>query len=564
MPMPVRSESNAPLKRSALLVGALLFVVLVGWLAGILASSIAEDTARARIETEARLRAALLESELARFRLLPFLLANDTDVQQALRSGEGARAALDAKFARIARDTGAGAIYLLQPDGLTISASNAGSSTSFVGNNYAFRPYYREAKDTGSGLDYALGTVSGRPGLFLSQLTPSGGVVVVKLEFEGVESEWARGGGVTLVEDPAGTVLVTSDPRLRFRDDERADAASLSSLLPERQIAATVPTDIENWRLIHSERRTTALGAVVPVARSAGALAALSLLALAWIVAARRRRRLEIERSRLARTAELEAVVEERTSELRREMEERSASEERAAELREGLRQANRLATLGQVTAGLAHETAQPVAAIRTYASSGITLSERGDLDGVNENFAAIGRLADRIGRITVELRNFSRKRTGQLTDVALDEAVSGARLILKEKLRPIALDISPGIEGVLVRAGRVRLEQILVNLLQNAVEALAETDQPRITISLARRDQSVLLTIADNGPGLSPGMADKLFTPFASEREGGLGLGLVIARDIARDMGGDLTHRASDSGGAAFELTLQAGGGGA
>ncbi|WP_109809348.1 sensor histidine kinase [Sphingosinithalassobacter portus] len=560
--MPVRPESKTLFRRSALAAVLLLFVILAGWLAGALASGIAEDTARARIGTEARLRAALLDSEVARFRLLPFLLANDTDVHQALRMGASARRALDAKFARLAHDTGAGAIYLLDPDGLTISASNAGTPMSFVGKNYAFRAYYREAKGTGSGLDYAVGNVSGRPGMFLSQRTPSGGVVVVKLEFANIETEWARGGGVTLVEDPEGTVLVTSDPRLRFRDDEGTnDAVLLASLLPEQQIAATVPTDIENWRLVHSEPRANALGAVVPIARSAGALAALSFLALGWIVVARRRRRLEKERFRIARTAELEAVVEERTSELLREMEERSASEERAAELREGLRQANRLATLGQVTAGLAHETAQPVAAIRTYASSGMTLSERGDVDGAKENFAAIARLADRIGRITVELRNFSRKRTGQLTDVPLDDAISGAQLILKQKLRPIALDISPDIRGVLVRAGRVRLEQILVNLLQNAVEALADTDRPRIAISFARTDDSVLLTIADNGPGLSRSMAEKLFTPFASEREGGLGLGLVIARDIARDMGGDLTHHVANSGGAAFELMLKAGG---
>lgn len=242
-------------------------------------------------------------------------------------------------------------------------------------------------------------------------------------------------------------------------------------------------------------------------------------------------------------------------------MEERAASEERAAELREGLRQANRLATLGQVAAGLAHETAQPVAAIRTYAANGIVFSDRGDAGGVKENFAAIARLADRIGRITHELRDFSRKRSGDLTDVSGTKALEGAQLLLKEPLRAITLAISPDIEGITVRAGRVRLEQILVNLLQNSVEALAGSSDPRITIAVRRADDDIVLTIADNGPGLSDEMRQRLFTPFATERAGGLGLGLVIARDIARDLGGDLHHCTSEAGGAAFDLSLKRGG---
>lgn len=561
MPMTDFLDSRATRLRSFSVVGAIVLAAFAAWLAGTVAGEITIDAARARVGTEARLQAALFESEVARLKLLPLLLADDTDIARALNSESGRHGELDAKLSQLARNTGAGAIYVLGPDGVAISASNAGTPSSFVGSNYAFRAYFREAKAAGSGLDYALGTVSGRPGLYLSQRTADGGVVVVKLEFDGIEREWARRSGVTLVEDPAGTVLITSDPRLRFRNDQRGSAdRSRSSLLHGSQIVATVPTSIEDWRLLYSEPRDAALGAVVPVARMAGGSVVLAFLALAYIVFARRRRRAEREISRLQRTAELEAVVDARTSELRREMEERNASEAHAAELRESLRQANRLATLGQVTAGLAHETAQPVAAIRTYAANGITLSERGEAGGVRENFAAIARLADRIGRITEELRNFSRKRTGELIDVPLSEAISGALLILKERLHSVTLHTSPEIDELLVRAGRVRLEQILVNLLQNAVEALVQTEDPHIALSIARNGEMIVLTVADNGPGLSPAMTAKLFTPFATERIGGLGLGLVIARDIARDMGGDLTYRISEEGGAAFALSLRQG----
>lgn len=251
--------------RALVLAGALLLVIGTGWLAGTVGANIAADAARARIDTEARLRAALFESEIGRYRLLPLLLTNDTDFLGAVDGNSDARRALNAKFARLAGDTGAEAIYLLAPSGIAISASNADTPTSFVGNAYSFRAYYRAAKETGSGLEYAMGTVSGRPGLYLSQETPNGGIVVVKLAFNGIEREWAQGGGVTMVEDPAGTVLVTSIPGLRFRDDEGEGVdRGRSPLLPSQQIRAAVPTSIQGWRLIHSEPRTTALGAMVP------------------------------------------------------------------------------------------------------------------------------------------------------------------------------------------------------------------------------------------------------------------------------------------------------------
>ena len=362
-----------------------------------------------------------------------------------------------------------------------------------------------------------------------------------------------------MVEGQNGTVLITSDPALRFRSsDAGSEEGNLSTLLGGAQIAAAVPIAVEGWKLVHAEPRAVALGGVVPIARLAGALAALAVLALTWIVLARRRRRVDMERARIARTAELESEVEARTRALRLEMDERAASEERAAALREGLRQANRLATLGQVTAGVAHETAQPVAAIRTYAANGVTLSERGDSAGVSENFVAISRLADRIGKITAELRNFSRKRTDKLEDVRLSDAMAGAQLILKERLRPIELDLAPEMETLTVRAGRVQLEQILVNLLQNSAEALVDVADAKVTISVRKENGMIVLNVADNGPGLSKAMIARLFTPFSTEREGGLGLGLVIARDIARDMGGDLRHVANGGKGAAFELTLR------
>ena len=225
------------------------------------------------------LRASLLESEVARYRLLPTLLANDVDVLRSVDDAPGARETLDAQFAQLANATGAAAIFLLAPNGDTISASNANTPMSFLGQNFAFREYYREARRGGTGIDYARGTVSGRPGLFLSRGTANGGVVVVKLEFDELEAQWARGGGATMVEGQNGTVLITSDPALRFRSsDAGSEEGDLSALLGGAQIAAAVPIAVEGWKLVHAEPRAVALGGVVPIARLAGALAALAVL----------------------------------------------------------------------------------------------------------------------------------------------------------------------------------------------------------------------------------------------------------------------------------------------
>jgi two-component system C4-dicarboxylate transport sensor histidine kinase DctB len=238
-------------------------------------------------------------------------------------------------------------------------------------------------------------------------------------------------------------------------------------------------------------------------------------------------------------------------------MGERAALEARAADLREGLRQANRLAALGQITASVAHETAQPVAAIRTYAATSEQLLDRGALDDVRDNLRAIARLTERIGTVTAELRGFARKGTGAIQPVPLLDVVDGARLILKERLSRVAVSLPSIPPDLIVLAGRVRLEQVIVNVLQNATEAIAGRADPAIHIALSSTDATITLRIADNGPGIAPDVAARLFTPFVTSRPTGLGLGLVIAQDIMVDLGGAL-RLVPGAGGACFEIEMR------
>jgi two-component system C4-dicarboxylate transport sensor histidine kinase DctB len=563
--------------------------VLAIWVAGVATGHRELAELRKEAANAATLRAAYLQSEIERFRLVPITLADDSDIVAGLAGSRDALRRVDRKLAALARTTRAAQIYLLDARGTTLASSNAASATSFIGQNYAFRNYVRNAAAHGAAAQFALGTISDRPGLYLSRRTRGGGYVVVKLEFDRIEREWARLGDITFVTGREGIVLITSRPQWRFTTTQplseaashrfRAELQSGEGSLRPVPIAVLDPATkppivrIDGARgprlLWHSAATgsagwhfnllvsTRGIDRAVRTARLSTLLLVLLLGGVAWIVRDRALRRAERAALAAARTGELEALVAERTRDLRREMDERAAGEARADALREGLHQANRLASLGQITAGIAHETAQPVAAIRTYAANSRQLLARGDLATVEQNLSAIERLTERIGKVTAELRGFSRKGKGAIAPIALAEPVEGSLLILKSRLDRVRLRIAELPPQVRVMADPVRLEQVLVNLLQNALEALDGVTDPAIVLEAELRGDAVVLSVADNGPGIAPEMRGRLFEPFATSRAAGLGLGLVIAGDIMTDMDGTLRLVPGDRG-ARFEMELR------
>lgn len=559
------------------------------WLSG----TLAERRSIARLTDEARgaaiLRQAYLKSEIERFRLLPVALSDDSDLVAGLTGSQAALRALDSKLAALARTTGAAQIYVLDAAGHSVASSNADSERSFVGQDYSFRNYVKLAAAHGSGAQFALGTISDRPGMYLSRRSRGGGYVVVKLEFDRIEQQWARLGETTFITSREGIILITSRPGWRFTTTHplstqakqrfRAELQSgRGSLLPVplqgmgdadgRQIVSMNddPRGRLLWQSVAAGEPGWQLNMLVPLhgvesmVRTVRLATLLLLLLLAggvWILRERAHRRADDAARAAARTSELEAMVAARTQALRREMDERAASETRADALREGLRQANRLASLGQITAGIAHETAQPVAAIRSYAANGRLLIDRGETAAAADNMAAIERLTDRIGKVTAELRGFSRKATGPIDTIAIAGPIEGSLLILKSRLARIDLQLPDLGDNPHVMADPIRLEQVLVNLLQNALEALENSDAPRICVAVRTEGDNIFLSVIDNGPGIDPSVRDQLFTPFVTSRASGLGLGLVIASDIMADMGGTLRLIPSDSG-AHFQLMLK------
>ncbi|MGH9917228.1 MAG: sensor histidine kinase, partial [Pyrinomonadaceae bacterium] len=246
--------------------------------------------------------------------------------------------------------------------------------------------------------------------------------------------------------------------------------------------------------------------------------------------------RLELER----RVAERTEALSTAHAELVMQAEERQKTENKLQTVQQELVQANRLAILGQVTAGVAHEINQPVAAIRSYADNAKTFLSRNQMEPVKENLSAIAGLTERIGSITDELRTFSRKGTSDAGPTAVSDVIEGALLLLGSRFRQTVGKITtetPPVD-VKVHGNRIRLEQVLINLMQNALEATEGGPSSRISVGYALADDEVQLTVADSGPGIPPEIMQALFTPFNTSKDRGLGLGLVICHDIVAEYG--------------------------
>lgn len=553
--MAERRHARPLLLRTAL--GGILLAAIVG--AFVLVDGFARRAARAEaaaaLENAVDIFASGLQSELDKFRLVPLVLAEDPEARRLLRDSAHPAQDMNRRLEALARRTDASAIYLMNAAGDTVAASNWQQADSFVGANYAFRRYFHDALIRGDAAQFALGTRSRHPGLYIARRVGAAenalGVVVVKVEFDALERLWRQADEPVFVADRRGVVLITSRPDWRFQTitpesgGRAARARNLTQFGRERlPLLDAYAEDAAPARAIIDAERPVSLGWTLHMLadaddalRAASGRARLLLAAALLATAALAGLFHQIRRARLARAE--------------------AATRARIDELREQLVQANRLAVLGQIAASVGHEINQPVAAAQVYAESGAKLLGAGRLDDARRNFGHIADLTLRIGEITGELRRFARKGRRELRQVRVGDAIESALRLLDERIRRSATIIvrEPARETERVWAEHVRLEQVLVNLLRNALDACG--DGGRIEISVRRDGETVRITVSDNGPGLDADMRARLFQPFSTSKQDGLGLGLVISQDIMRDLGGDLVAEPAATG-AAFTLSLR------
>ncbi|MBY5777830.1 sensor histidine kinase [Rhizobium leguminosarum] len=588
---------------------ALLAVVASLWASGEIGRHRAEAALEEQARMDSRLNAALLRTVLEKYRALPFVLSQDAALAAALAGNDaGAFERLSQKLENLAAGTKAAVIYVIDKDGMAVSASNWREPTSFVGNDYRFREYFQGAVERGQAEHFALGTVSKKPGLYISQRISGSngllGVVVVKVEFDDVEADWNASNTPSYVVDERGIVLITSIPSWRFMTIGRIAEERLTAIRESLQfgdaplqplpldmvrnlgdgldvvgivmpgdagktsfldVATSVPAT--GWHLQHLVALGPSVDAGIREARMLALLILLPLLAgAAFLLRRRHVITLRISSEQRARE-ELERRVAERTLDLSQardrlqaEIVGHKSTEQKLQAVQQDLVQANRLAILGQVAAGVAHEINQPVATIRAYADNARTFLDRGQTAPAGENLESIAALTERIGSITEELKTFARKGRGSAEPTGLKDVIEGAVMLLRSRFagRMDTLDIDLPPAELQVMGNRIRLEQVLINLLQNALEAVApKAGEGRVEIRTSTDAGMVTVTVADNGPGIPPEIRKGLFTPFNTSKESGLGLGLVISKDIVGDYGGRM-EVSSDSSGTRFIVQLR------
>lgn len=587
---PKERPNERPRQSRPWLLAAAILAVLLSALAGwasfrhTLAQTL-EDTAR-RGDNVLQLAASTLAGQLQRFERLPALIADQPVVRRLAADPGDAGLVREANLylERLQQQLGASDIYLMDRNGLTLAASNHAQETSFVGGNFAFRPYFYDAIQGGIGRFYALGTTSRKRGYYFGapvRLTEGiAGVLVFKIDLDAIEETWRGGDYAVLVTDPDGVIFLSSRTDWLFRalrpltDAARARIAAtrryadagvgLLDIRADRQAQGhhllTIAEGARQAEYVQRDLPMLAAGWQVhvlidtaPARREAWtaailALLAVGVLALIGVVLAQHRQSLADRLTLQAQAqADLERRVEERTAELR--------------QAQADLVQAGKLAALGQMSAALSHEFNQPLAAARTYADNATILIDRGRLDEARTNLTRILSLIDRMTSISRHLRSFARKPGQKLRSVALPEVIEAAVEIASLRIRAahaqLHLHIAPDLP--LAVAGPVRLQQVLVNILTNAADAVESQPRRDIWLSARTQDGHPVIDISDTGPGVPEGLVERIFDPFFSTKGvgKGLGLGLSISYNIIKDFGGDLSVNPAPSGGALFTIRL-------
>ena len=565
--------------------------------------------------------AANLESALEKYDYLPFMLSLHRDVPRLLLQPRDValQHELNVYLQLLQEQSRAAVIYVLDNTGTTLAASNWREPGSFVGHNYAFRPYFKDAVDGRQGRFYAIGTTTGAPGYFLSSPVYENsrliGVAVVKVSLADTEEAWRRSGEDIVVADANGVAFLSSVSKWRYRTLTAIPSHTLADLREARQygahpldpiaslavapppegqridialpekglgggcefhqrdtLAMSQPTGRLGWQLL----LFTDLDSTRELARNLGAsvafATAFSLLLFFYLrLRKRRQRELAAARAALQRAHdELELRIRKRTveltganDELRGKIAELNEAQQMLQETQNDLVQAGKLAVLGQMAAGVTHELNQPLAAMRTLSDNALVLIERGQTKEGQENLATISQLTDRMGRIVGQLKAFSRKSNARLGRVSIETALDNALALVDARARQLGVEVSRvgDADAVAVLGDDVRLEQVFINLMRNALDALAGRDNPlmRLGVEFTHDATNVAVTVSDNGPGIPPEVAQHLFEPFYTTKAsgGGLGLGLTISLVIVRAMGGELTVHNNPEGGATFTAIL-------
>jgi len=542
--------------------------------------------------------AAHLQSQLQRFDAIPKLLLDQKLVVASLQNTDNAK--LQEKTNRYLKHVnntiGASDTYLIDLNGTTVAANNWRDEQTFIGKNFAFRPYFQQAVSGQQGRYFALGTTSGQRGYYFSSPVINAnkiiGVVVVKMDLSKIEKEWTGKQSHFMVTDDDNVIFISNTQSWLLHSLTPLSAEKLQQITHGRRygdktIAAlnfSGPLEDNPALLLLTTSKPFAtnylsLSKYMPAAgwtvRVFAPLTAIFidiaigivLLSLVfWLLNLRlklsmhkRQRDQDKELQRIKTKHKLEQEVKRRTADLNTEIIERQKMEQTLRDTQKELIQTAKLAVLGQLSASISHELNNPLAAIRSYADNALIFLQRDQHQSTQDNLQRIIHLTERMAKISSQLKFFARKSSGELHTVPLRNVINMAVELVKPQLKnnQVSITVDDANIDVQVNVDQVQLEQVLVNLLSNAMQAVEDANEKHIHIILCRHQEQVIVQVDDSGTGINPANLPQLFDPFFTTKETGLGLGLSISHKIMRNMHGNIKAENRPNSGARFSLSL-------
>ena len=529
-------------------------------------------TASTRVRSEIRqtLYAGNITSELQRNSIVPLLLARDPELIRALESADFSRASQ--RLITFVDEIGAASLQMVDATGRVVAATDR----NLIGTNLRTAPFVVDAQRSNDTVFTTSRDASGAFQFTYSRGIKSNGevlgVILVHVDLRKFESTWQGISDAVLVTDSEGRILLATEPRWRGRTEAEALAATSAPSAIDRAIRATtdwtaLPPDayLRGEAVMRLESRIPFRGwrmvtfsPYASVRERVNAVLALEIMAFAILLAVAfwlsSRRAYSQSAQFRAESAELRGL----NVALQREIAERERAEKNLQVAETTLAQSSKLAALGEMSAAVSHELNQPLAAMKTYLAGARLLLQRKRPDEALASFQRIDDLIERMGAITRQLKSYARKGGDAFAPLDLRAAVSSALAMMEPQLKSRKVKISrmsPRIP-VMVQGDRIRIEQVVINLFRNALDATKDVADPEISVTLSAGRQAVLM-VRDNGSGIRDLV--NLFEPFYTTKApgDGVGLGLAISSGIVNDHGGRLTARNAQGGGAVFEVQL-------
>ncbi len=528
------------------------------------------ETTRNQVAVRQALYTGNVISELQRNSIVPLLLSREPNLIMALDNAEFSQSSQNLIY--YVDEIGAAALMLLDEGGRVVAATDR----NIIGANHRSQPYFVAAQRSN---DTVFTTFRNAAGAFVFNYSRKveidgkfAGVIVVEADLRKFEHNWAGIDDVVSVSDSEGQIILSTEPRWRglVEADALADTSAPSAI--GRAVRATaewaaLPVDayllgeafirMENRIPFQGWKMTTYTPYASVRERVNGVLALqvmgfAILLAVSFYFASLRARARSVEFQQ--ESAELRQL----NDSLQREIAEREKAEYHLTRAEQTLAQSSKLAALGEMSAAVSHELNQPLAAMKTYLAGARLLLQRNRPVEALSSFQRVDDLIERMGSITRQLKSYARKGGDAFEPIDIREAFSSALTMMEPQLKGRDVEISHSLprSPVMVLADRVRLEQVIINLLRNALDATKMSVDPRIEI-LISAGETATLSVRDNGSGIED--LDSLFEPFYTTKApgDGTGLGLAISSGIVNDFSGRLTARNATAGGAVFEMKL-------